>query len=273
MNKIFLKHTVCFLLISSLIDAHAGSMGDMNSAHFDGFYAGLGVGDSTLFAKDSYSNTISINDFIKAELSNTLRNENNAVLFEGHLGYGKMVEPRFYLGAKGSVFYTPIQILSQSTAEIPSVSIEPSPSYLTSLKNINQISMQPIYNIDGVLGYELYDHFLPFIEAGVNFSNVNNFHSQNNLVQQPGFSPPASFSANYNTSGFNTGYNVGLGVNYRMNKQWIVSGELVYHNLGQYSINKTYPLSNAAGFISSSSTRTFQMVSVLASFSYLFQDQ
>ena len=272
-NKFSFKHAVYFLLLSSLIDAHAGSMGEIHTAHFNGLYAGLGVGESTLFAKDNYLNTINIDNFTKAELSNTLRNENTAVLFEGHLGYGKMLSPILYLGAKSSVYYTPIEILSQSTAEIPSISIGPGANYLTSLKNVNQISMQPIYNIDGILGYEIYDNFLPFVEAGVNFSSVNNFHSQNNLIQQPNFSSPALFSGNYNTHGFNTGFNVGIGANYQTHKPWLISGELVYHNLGQYSISKTYPLANVPGFLSSSSTRTFQMVSVLVSFSYLFQDQ
>ncbi len=266
-------HILSGLILSqAMMASYAGSEGNLMDV--SGFYLGLGVGESTLFSSDQYKNNLSFEGFNKANISNSIHNENTATLFEGHVGYNRNIRPRTYLGIKGSIFYTPVEILSQSTAlaSTPSTALSGNPLAI-SLENINQISMEPVYNINGVLTYALLEKLTPFIEAGVSFSNVRNLHAQRNIIEQPGISPSISIETPYNTSGFNTGYNVGLGANYQLTSHWLFSGQVTFHDLGQYNASKSYSIPSIPGTTASTSTRTFQMLSVFASFSYIFSEK
>lgn len=268
----FLSYFLLPQIAASLV--HAETAYKPIQIHPSGFYLGLGVGESTLFASDQYKNHLTFDGFNKANIGNTIHNENTATLFEGHIGYNYNIHPKTYLGVKGSIFYTPVEILNQSTALIstPPTTLPNSPLSI-SLQNINQISMEPVYNINGVLTYALLERLSSFVEAGVSFSNVRNLHSQKNLIEQPATATSIEIQTPYNTNGFDTGYNVGLGANYQLSTHWLLSGQITFHDLGQYSIAKSYTSSAIQGSTASTSTRAFQMLSVFASFSYLFSEK
>ena len=152
------KHTIkVVLLITGMHAAIAGGMDNTNNTYdLNGIYAGVGTGFLNFFYHDNH--TISLTN---PSIANTtiISASNTCILFEGHLGYGQFINPNTYLGAKGAVYYTPLAMLNQESSMLVSNNI------LTTNNNINQITITPIYNIDVVLGYELYSHILSFVEA------------------------------------------------------------------------------------------------------------
>ncbi len=69
---------------------------------FNGFYAALG---SDLNTKLSYD-TLNSNKEVLFSSQKTL--------FDGHVGYGKYFNQNIYLGAKTSVYYTPLEQVMQT---------------------------------------------------------------------------------------------------------------------------------------------------------------
>lgn len=235
------------------------------------YYVGLGIGESTLFETDQYQNSLMFQQFNGTQFQQRFHQDNTATLFEGHVGYQRNIRAHTMLGIKGAILYTPVEMSSQSTAMLSNPAITPStPSLSASLQNINQISMQPVYNIDGILTYTRFSKLQPFIEAGVSFSNVRNLHRQFNFIQSPLNLETIAINADYNTRGINTGYNVGLGTHYYVQSSWFFSAEVLFHDLGQYRVSKTYSIPALGGNTSSSSQRSFQLLSVLGSLSYAF---
>ena len=261
-----IKYAVsCLILSASVGNVYAGSMGDVNNTYdYNGLYAGMGTGFSTFFTKDKHSQAFSN---APAEITGTLRTTNMAVEFEGHVGYWKMISDKTYLGPKASVYYTPLETITQSSgATTQSIGLE---SSLITVSNLNQTFLKPIYNLDAVLGYEVAPHFLPFVEAGVSFSHVNSNDIQHNISQNMTSATATPFVNSLNTNGTKTGYNVGIGANYQVNQHWFISSELVYNYLGKYSQTNTANVPVNQGTETISSNRTYQLVSLLASVSYI----
>lgn len=254
-----IKHVVsCLLLSTALGSAYAGDMGEINQPYdFNGFYAGLETGFGTFFTKDNHSQTFSTSGI---QHSSILRDTNTAIAFEGNLGFGRMILANTYLGAKASIYYTPLETLTQSTRNT---------AHLISVNNSNRTTVKPIYNIDGVLGYEIVPHLLPFVEAGVSFANVNSIDTQHKMSQDLVSGTVTSFTNSLNTSGYKTGYNVGVGTNYQLNRNWYLSSELIYTYLGKNSATSTVAVPVSAGTETISSTRTHQLASLLVGVSYL----
>lgn len=254
------KELACILLLNSVC-SYAGTMGD-TSYDLQGLQIGLGAGLTTFFDKDTHQMTI------EPAIPNnqTLRSTNSAILFEGHAGYGQMWREHFYLGAKGSVYYTPMEYLENKTT----MSIQN--PILTINNNTNQISLKPIYNIDAVLGYEIYPHFLPFVEGGVSFANVNSYDTQyNNVRADLGSQTGVGYATSLSSEGYKTGYNVGIGSYYQATSNWLFSTELVYNYLGKYSSSSNVALPITGAIQHLSSDRTFQLVSFFGGVSYIFK--
>src|SRR3990167_7589075 len=92
---------------------NAGTMGEMTPANtFGGLYIGLGTGMLTLISEQTYS-TVRVPS-IRPPSSGELDYTNSAVLFDGHVGYGAMITPQFYLGAKASIQYTPLEDIHEA---------------------------------------------------------------------------------------------------------------------------------------------------------------
>lgn len=254
-----IKHIFSGLLLSTSIGmAYAGEMGEISKPYdFGGFYLGLETGFGTFLARDYHTDSIST---LAISQASTLNTSDTAIAFEGNIGLGKMLYANTYLGAKASIYYSPIETLTQSSLNDGS---------LIEIHNSNQAYLKPIYNIDAVLGYEIVPHLLPFVEAGVSFSNVNTIDRQRNVSQDLDLKTADFFDNSINSSGYKTGFNVGMGSNYQLNQNWYISSELLYTYLGKNSASNTVPISVKAGTQTVSSTRTHQLISLMAGISYL----
>lgn len=257
-KQFFTFATLCTM---SMNMAFAGTMGSNQPAYdLSGFYAGLGTGFTTFFNDDIH--TLSLSNPVTVVNGHTKATE-SAVLFDGHLGYGQFIKRDTYLGAKTSVYYTPLEHLSTGGVDTASNNIA------TIGKNINQTTLKPIYNVNAILGYEVYPHLLPFVEGGVSFANVKSNELQTNTRTNLNNSSIYKYALPLNSESYKTGYNVGLGANYQVSKNWFLSSELIYNYLGKHSASTTITLPADAGTQNSATNRSFQMISMLASVSYL----
>ncbi|ETO92477.1 outer membrane protein [Legionella oakridgensis] len=237
----------------------AGSPGSLDP-NFNGFYVGLGTGITSLFIKDTFSSTFS--DGISTG-NDVHKSTNTAVLFSGHAGYGAMLQPHLYFGGKASVYYTPME-----STEITGHALV-TPTVVYDGLNKFTYSVQPIYNIDAVLGYEFFPHFLPFIEAGMSFANVKNcFKINSSRIAITGHESTLRYPLTLDK--YKTGYNIGIGTSYLVQRNWIFSGELIYHHLGKNSTVLTNQFPGTAITETHSRTQTSQALSLLANISYLF---
>lgn len=242
--------------------AFAGAMGDVAVAnHFDGFYAGLGTGMLTLLTEDAYTSTRSTGRVSSGQPSWS----DAAVLFDGHIGYGRMVAPTTYLGAKGSVYYT---LLQQKYT--PSYSVPLSASTLLNSSHTDTYSLKPIYSIDAVLGYEVMPNLMPFVEAGVSFANVKANYLTRRTVSDLAANTVSAYSNNMTSDTYRTGGNVGMGASYLVKSNWFLSAELLYHYLGQTNTSQTVVEPTTGTTVTFANQSTNQSVSLLASISYLF---
>lgn len=258
-----MKQMACGLLLGlGLSTGFAGTMGDAAlPTNFNGFYAGLGTGMLNLLTKNAFS-TSSITSAPPA--TGKLSFTDSAVLFDGHLGYGQLFNQNTYLGAKTFVYYTPLQhIYTRSfTASTD--------SFLTNGNHVDTFTAKPIYNIDAILGFEVLPHVLPYLEAGVSFSNIKanykSFRTQSNLASNNQF----AYSNDMTSNSYKTGYNVGIGANYLVQKNWFLSSELIYNYLGTGAVNQSVNVPQVNAVQAFSNKTTNQAVSLLASISYLF---
>lgn len=252
-----------FLLSVGLSGVQAGTMGNIEPApDFSGFYAGLGTGMLTLLSSNDYS--VGFSPAIRPPVSGHADFTDSAVLFDGHLGYGKMFNQRTYLGAKASVQYTPLKY----TLDAPFSSV--TGPLLRVGDAQDTFSLKPIYNINAVLGYKILPRLLPFVEAGVTFANVETRYitaiTQSNLLTGVN----TGYSSVLNSNKYTTGGNVGIGANYLVNKNWFLSSELIYSYLGRATVNSSVAIPSISSLEAHSRTKTNQAVSLLASISYLF---
>lgn len=245
----------------ALTNLFAGTMGPITqSAGFGGFYAGAGTGFTTVFSQDDF--TVHRPGFGVVR-QGTHKVSNSAVLFSGQVGYGFMLNQNAYLGAKGSVYYTPME----NTYQI-NYSSARGPNQLASGQDSFTRSFKPIYNIDAVLGYELSPGLMPFIEAGVSFANVKHNFLFEGAVSSLNTNTVENYTGQITLDNYKTGYNVGIGANYLAHTNWILSGELVYHDLGKNNLSITNVV-NPAIVSTHFRTEKNQAVSLLASISYL----
>lgn len=258
--KMFLGSLLCITACGS----HAGAMGNANlESSFSGFYTGLGTGMLTLLTNDAYS--VTRNPATRPPTNGRVNFTDSAVLFDGHVGYGKMFNQKTYLGAKASIQYTPLT----HTVSGP-FSTTSGPTLIVG-NNTDVLSVKPIYNINAVLGYEALPSVLPFVEAGVTFGNVDiNYQStrtQSNLTTPSNIAYVLGLKSNK----YLTGGNVGIGANYLLNKNWFLSSELIYSYLGKGTVNNSVLVPSTNPVLESHSrTKTNQAVALLASISHLF---
>jgi len=238
---------------------YAGNMGKP-SYDFDGAYLGLGSGVMTLFSQNGRGNVRG---------SDTKNFTDTAILVTGDIGYGRMVKEDFYLGIKGSIYYTPLVNLHEGSFS------SSANSRLVGGDNEVTTSLQPIYNIDAVLGYEVLPHLLPFVEAGVSFATVNTrYRLQRTETQVSTPTHTVKYASVFNIGGNETSYNVGLGLNYQPHKNLFFSTELMYNDLGQRrgTTTMTVPPVDGEDARIASDTRSVksQDVVLFGSVSYLF---
>lgn len=261
--KLLKRKVLSAVLTMSVSCVFAGTMGAVESnPNFGGFYAGLGTGMMTLMSNLSYSvtrvPTLSPSYSGKASYTDT------AVLFDGHLGYGQMFHEKAYLGAKASVFYTPLKHEQQGPYAAANGSL------LTISNNMNTLTLKPFYNVDAVLGYEVLPHLLPFVEAGVTFANVNTRYRGARTQSNVSTGTTSYYSFALNSNKYTTGGNVGVGAKYLVNKNWFLSSELIYSYLGKDSVGTSIAVPATTTTDNHNRSRTNQAVSLLAGVSYLF---
>ncbi|CZG30192.1 Opacity protein and related surface antigens [Legionella pneumophila] len=251
----------CTPLLLTAMNLYAGSMGPVvEQTGFGGFYAGLGTGFTTIFSTDEYSIVRPGFGVIRTGIHKVT---NSAVLFSGQAGYGVMFNQKTYLGGKGSIYYTPMENNNQI-----SFASSRGPNELASGHDNFVRSLKPIYNIDAVLGYEIFPNFLPFVEAGVSFANVKHRFVLEGAITNLVTGTVSNYTGGATSDNYNTGYNIGIGANYQVHKNWIFSGELVYHDLGTNNLtipNFTPDRRSATHYREEKN----QAVSILASVSYL----
>jgi len=235
-------------------------MGSLQSTRdFEGLYAGLGTGMTTLLL--SYHSDFAL--FTSADTyvpgSKKFHSSNAATMFDAQIGYGKFITPNIYLGMKGIVDYTPIE----SFTTYP-VNYIVGSGFSVIASSRTEVEIKPIYNIDAVLGYEIYPHLLAFVEGGVNFTDVSKTHKLSlqtldlttlNLNQKGGYA---------SLNDYKTGGNAGIGVGYQLPHNWIISGEILYHYLGHSSD------SIPGFFLPINTDSSSQLVTLLVNASYLF---
>lgn len=243
---------------------HAGSMGPETTPSFDGAYIGVGTGVISLFNNDNFRTQRSNSTRI-AGAGEVNRYTDTAIQFNGNLGYGKMMQQKAYLGAKAAIYYSPIQLAGETNYSIPLGT-----NVITGTNTI-RTNLKPIYNIDGVLGYELFPHLMSFVEAGVSFSNVQRNYefsrSYTNLT-----TPADTFRYSYllNLSAYKTSYNVGLGLNYLLHNNFFMSFEVLYNDLGKRTGESSTLMGDTGVSERQSRTVYSNAVSAFASASYLF---
>ena len=258
------RATSLVFLALGFTQSFAGTMGAVEApADFGGLNLGLGTGYMTIFNYDQSSITHSDNLF---NHSDSCRENNTAILFTGEVGYGKMFNQNTYFGAKGSIYYTPSQKRGETTHT------DADSSNIDSVVDTDKTSLKPIYNVDLVLGYEIFPHVLPFVEGGVSFANVENTYEGNGIrVSAVHAGESQNFTQNLQLNGYKTGYNVGIGSNFLVKKNLFFSAELVYHDLGKNSGSLVIPadvLNSLSHTITHSQSNT--AVSLIAGVSYLF---
>ncbi|GGI85643.1 outer membrane beta-barrel protein [Legionella impletisoli] len=241
---------------------NAGSMGPVEPVYdFSGFYVGLGAGFTTLYSHDSFSTSRS--DGVGGDLD-TNHYTHTASLFTGQVGYGTMLQNRVYLGAKGSIYYTPLNNLNETGFSTSSGNL------LISGDNAIRTQMRPIYNIDAVLGYEVAPQLLPFFEAGISFADIHQNYSIKRTRTNIATLANAKYETNISLDDYKTGFNVGLGMSYQLQQHWLFSTELVYNYLGKNSDSITTPIPNTSALETHSRTIQGSTVSMFGSVSYLF---
>ncbi|MDF1678341.1 MAG: hypothetical protein P1U32_06565 [Legionellaceae bacterium] len=238
--------------------ASAGTIGE--TYNMNGLYAGLGVGEATIFINEQLSNSFDAYNISTIGVVNDTR---TGVLFQGQVGYGKMVQSNTYLGLKGSVYYTPLNYYATGSEEMLV------DGAMVTVNDKTQFNFEPIFNIDAVLGYELYPHVIPFVQAGVSFAGVNALHIQKNSGFNMSTGGQKLYPQNLKVNKYVTGYNVGIGSTYQANKHLLLSGELIYNYIGKYfSSNTTYPNQHLRAYTSTANS-LFQQVSLFVNASYL----
>ncbi len=254
--------TITILLSLSISHAFAGAMGAVEPTYdFNGLYVGLGAGYTAIAINNSFVTTRS--DGVGGNAGMNRYTHTDAV-FSGQLGYGKMFQERVYLGGKASIQYTPLNALDEtgfSTA---------AGSALIIGSNSIRTTVKPIYNIDAVLGYEIYPHFLPFVEAGVSFADVNHNYEFKRTRTNIATLTNVGYQSLLNLDGYSTGYNVGLGLNYQPFANWILTGEAVYTDLGKNSGLVTVAIPSSTATETHSRTISNSAISMMFSVSYLF---
>ena len=257
-----MKYLHIFPIITSigLTNLYAGTMGPIGSDYdFNGFYVGLGTGFNTVFIKNSFSTTRS--DGVGGQTDKN-RYTHSAVLFTGNVGYGTMLKEKTYIGAKASIYYSPLNTTDETTFSIVAG------TNLVIGNNSIWTTMKPSYNIDAVLGYEPVPHVLPFVEAGVTFADVH--HNYRFARTRTGNTTHIQYDSYLNLDSYKTGYNVGIGLNYQAQQNWIFSTELVYSDLGQNSGLATVTIPGTTAIEAQSRTIKSNDIALFGSISYLF---
>ncbi|MDF1646026.1 MAG: hypothetical protein P1U61_03455 [Legionellaceae bacterium] len=255
-KKNFIVAVVCAVGIQSV---EAGSVGD--AYNMGGFYAGIGVGEATILINEAFSSTFDAYNMATNGVTNDTR---TGILFQGQIGYGKMFEEHTYLGLKGSVYYTPIHY-SGTGSEQSIVD-----GAIVSINDKVQMDFKPIFNIDGVFGYEIYPHVIPFVQAGVSFAGVTALNIQKNsgFNQDTGGRKLFSQISRVNNK-YETGYNVGFGTTYQSTKHFLLSGEVIYNYIGKFSSSDTTFVNTHLQNHTISSDLLLQQVSLFITASYL----
>lgn len=122
--------------------------------------------------------------------------------------------------------------------------------------------MKPVYNIDALLGYELFSNILGFVEGGVSFANEKIYNKGRIVVHSD--SNAFNHSVYTVTDGYKTRYNVGLGASYQPKQNWLISGELIYNDLGNYK--QTEQVTSRYSIIG---REAYQLTTLMMSVSYL----
>lgn len=236
--------------------------------NFNGFYAGLGSGFTNIMSNTTGSTVFSqyggyFDEYSKSKYNNT------AVLFTGQIGYGKMFRNKSYLGLKGSVYYTPFEI-NTPRRNGKNITIPVSNTLLNS-NFTSETSINPMYNLDITLGYEILPRLLPFVEGGVTFANVRQSFYSNRSFTNSVTHEAVDYSHTLKLDSYSASYNVGIGANYLINKNWFLFSELVYNDLGKDSgsVKKTIPFNNSLTETYSRSENN-HIISLFAGVSYLF---
>ena len=229
MKRSAISSLVFFMSINASI---AGTMGSIDSSYdFDGFYFGLGSGFTSIYNRDTFSTTRSDGIPITAGDPDN-RYTYTGALFTGNVGYGRMMfDKKTYLGVKGSLYYTPLETTNETGFSTASTS-----TLLIIGNNTLTTKLNPIYNIDAVLGYEVIKHYLPFVEAGVSFADVKRSY-QLKRTRTNSATPPTNvkYENDFSLGGYKTTYNVGAGLSYQPHENWFLSMEVVYNYLGKRS--------------------------------------
>ena len=259
------KLSSSLLLALGFSTAFAGTMGAVEPAiDFGGLYFGLGSGFTTLFGSESRTVTHS-DGRASNNASQTDRETFTNILFTGDIGYGKMVAEKTYLGGKASLYYSPF-VYSGDRADIKA-----DRRFISSEKSTTTRSMQPTYNLDLMLGYEIIPHVLPFVEAGVSFANMRHLSKINGIRLNLENDSTHDYSHSLTMDGYKTSYNVGIGSYFLVQKNWFFSTELVYNGMGTRTSSSTRVVpGNPIDTINRSNKSSYDAVSLFAGVSYLF---
>lgn len=258
------KFIIGSMILSTQI-CFAGSMGEVKENAFNGAYVGLGTGVLTNFTTNTYTTTNYYGG--ASSIAPSIHDSASGVMFSGNLGYGKTIYENVYLGAKASILYTPINTTFGS-----GFSVVPSTNLVVANNDINT-SYKPIYNINAVLGYEIRPRILPFVEGGVSFTGINRRYLLSRTFTNLESSSSVAYANMFTLNKYTTGYNVGLGANYRPQSNWMFSGELMYFGFGKISQTKSFaiPANNLIGTsVTNTKGVTLNTLAVFATVSYFF---
>ncbi len=122
-----------------------------------------------------------------------------------------------------------------------------------------------------MLGYETLPHLLPFLEAGISFADLG----EAGTPAQSSIAKLAShqntlYSTILNPNQYTRGYNLGIGANHQMRKNWFLSSELIYNYLGKGSAYGQLKAPTKVPILND--IKGNQAVSLQASVSYLFPE-
>jgi outer membrane immunogenic protein len=253
---------VMFIAISCWLSnfTFAGGMGGFHDDSLEGVYVGVGTGLLNLSTDDNFiarksNSSINVNE--------TEKQAYTSILFTGNVGYGRMYTDTIYIGAKANIIYSPFSFVENDSYTVPngSSTIFGYNTYTTQIR--------PFYNLDAVLGYEFIPNFIPFVEGGLTFANVNKKYVLKRTVNDYLNNTSSQYGFTVNANNYSTGYNVGLGLNYHAQSHWIVSGELLYIDLGENFGTSGAQIPGTAIFDSQSRRLNSSAIALLATVSYL----
>lgn len=233
------------LKLKSLVVATALSLPVLSYADWTP-YVGIGGGYQYTTLSTSVSNTY--NYFTTSNLSDQLSyplyfyTKTGQPMLDLFAGIGNVFQNNVYLGFNIDAYYSN----TSKSSSLNTISVPGGLNNLTFNQMVNA-SMRWRFQLSGIVGYQVNEHWLPYVTAGLSTARLNANYLSNVSNSNPIFNgPDESPFASAQTSNQLYGVNIGLGTRYMIDEHWFLKFEADYTRY--LNLNTTTPAyQNTAG--------------------------